>query len=150
MYVAWNMGKWKKLIDLKQCCLPYHVTLLMAFILTVVLGLTIAVQVGLLLAFISFIYRISSLSRCELAQTSDFPGLQNQEGSIDAYRIHGALFFGAVKLLENIELNLPTQTLLLDLKNVMYIDTSGMDTIMEHCAFMQNSRDHFWLSTPAA
>ena len=131
MYVAWNMGDWKKFIELKQFRLPYRITILSVFLLTVVLDLTVAVQVGLLLAFITFIYRISSLSRCERAEGNDFPRLANLQGSIDAYRIYGAIFFGAVKLLEKIEENLPTQTLLLDLKNVIYVDTSGMDTIME-------------------
>ncbi len=142
MFVAWNMGEWRKFIDLKQFRLPYRITILSVFILTVVLDLTIAVQVGLLLAFITFIYRISSLSRCELALASDFPDLSNQQGKIDAYRIYGAIFFGAVKLLEKIEVNLPSQTLLLDLKNVIYIDTSGMDTIMElaHLCEIRNIR----------
>jgi sulfate permease, SulP family len=131
MYVAWSMGDWKKFIDLKQFRLPYRITILSVFLLTVTVDLTVAVQVGLLLAFITFIYRISSLSRCERAEGKDFLILENLRGQIDAYRIYGAIFFGAVKLLEKIEENLPTQTLLLDLKNVIYIDTSGMDTIME-------------------
>lgn len=131
MYVAWNMGEWRKFIDLKQFRLPYRITILSVFILTVVLDLTVAVQVGLLLAFITFIYRISSLSRCEIADTQTYPTLTNLKGQIDAYRIYGAIFFGAVKLLEKIEENLPSQTLVLDLKNVIYIDTSGMDTISE-------------------
>lgn len=142
IYVAWNMGEWKKFIELKQFRLPYRITILSVFILTVILDLTIAVEVGLLLAFITFIYRISSLSRCEIALASDFPGLSNQQGRMDAYRIHGAIFFGAVKLLEKIETNLPSQTLLLDLKNVIYIDTSGMDTVMElaHLCKIRNIR----------
>ncbi len=142
IYVSWNMGEWKKFIELKQFRLPYRITILSVFILTVILDLTIAVEVGLLLAFITFIYRISSLSRCEIALASDFPGLSNQQGRMDAYRIHGAIFFGAVKLLEKIETNLPSQTLLLDLKNVIYIDTSGMDTIMElaHLCKIRNIR----------
>ena len=131
MYVAWNMGEWQKLIDLKQFRIPYRITILSVFILTVILDLTIAVQVGLLLAFITFIYRISSLSRCERAEGKDFAALTSLQGQVDAYRIYGAIFFGAVKLLEKIEENLPTKTLLLDLKNVIYVDTSGMDTIME-------------------
>jgi len=57
--------------------------------------------------------------------------LKNQVGKIDAYRIYGAIFFGAVQLLENIEKNLPSETLILDLKNVIYVYASGMDTIME-------------------
>ena len=142
MYVAWNMGEWKKFIHLKQFRLPYRITILSVFLLTVIMDLTVAVEVGLLLAFITFIYRISSLSRCEIADVSHFPALENQQGRIDAYRIYGAIFFGAVKLLEKIEENLPSQTLLLDLKNVIYVDTSGIDTISElaHLCKVRNVR----------
>ncbi|WP_353427997.1 SulP family inorganic anion transporter [Polynucleobacter sp. MWH-UH19D] len=131
MFVAWNMGEWRKFVDLKQFRLPYQLTILSVFTLTVILDLTIAVQVGLLFAFITFIYRISSLSRCEQADTQQYPALENYQGRIDAYRIYGAIFFGAVKLLEKIEQKLPSQILLLDLKNVIYIDTSGMEAISE-------------------
>ena len=131
MYVAWNMGEWKKFVELKQFRLPYRATIISVFLLTVILDLTIAVEVGLLLAFITFIYRISSLSRCELAEDQYYPELKNLRGRVDAYRIYGAIFFGAVKLLEKIEEALPSDTLLLDLKNVIYIDTSGMDTLTE-------------------
>jgi len=131
MYVAWNMGEWKKFIELKQFRIPYRITILSVFLLTVMVDLTVAIEVGLLSAFITFIYRISSLSRCEIADATHFPLLENQQGRIDAYRIYGAIFFGAVKLLEQIEKNLPSKTLLLDLKNVIYVDTSGMDTIAE-------------------
>ena len=131
MYVAWNMGEWSKFFDLKQFRLAYRLTMLSVFGLTIILDLTVAVEIGLLLAFITFIYRISSLSRCEAANLKDFPVLENQAGKIDAYRIYGAIFFGAVQLLESIEKNLPSETLILDLKNVIYVDASGMDTIME-------------------
>lgn len=131
MFVAWNMGEWRKFIDLKQFRLPYRVTMLSVFLLTVVLDLTVAIQVGLLLAFITFIYRISSLSRYEAASTDDFPELVLQQGKVAAFRLYGAIFFGAVKLIEKIESELPTQALVLDLKNVIYIDVSGMDALLE-------------------
>jgi sulfate permease, SulP family len=131
MFVAWNMGEWKKFIDLKQFRLPYRLTMLSVFFLTIILDLTVAIQVGLLLAFITFIYRISSLSRYEPANTADFPDLLQHQGKIAAFRIHGAIFFGAVKMLESIENELPSHTLLLDLKNVIYIDVSGMDAMLE-------------------
>ncbi|MEY3799928.1 MAG: hypothetical protein RLZZ406_1231, partial [Pseudomonadota bacterium] len=118
MFVAWNMGEWKKFIDLKQFRLPYRLTMLSVFFLTIILDLTVAIQVGLLLAFITFIYRISSLSRYEPANTTDFPDLLQHQGKIAAFRIHGAIFFGAVKILESIENELPSHALLLDLKNV--------------------------------
>ncbi|MBU3589613.1 SulP family inorganic anion transporter [Polynucleobacter sp. 80A-SIGWE] len=131
MFVAWNMGEWRKFADLKQFRLPYRLTMLSVFFLTIILDLTVAIQVGLLLAFITFIYRISSLSRYESASASDFPELEQHRGSIAAFRIYGAIFFGAVKILERIENELPSKVLVLDLKNVIYIDVSGMDALLE-------------------
>ena len=131
MYVAWNMGEWKKFANLKQFRLPYRLTMLSVFALTIVLDLTVAIQIGLLLAFITFIYRISSLSRYETASAVDYPELKQHEGAITAFRIYGALFFGAVKILEDIEKELPSKVLLLDVKNVIYIDVSGMDALLE-------------------
>ena len=131
MFVAWNMGEWRKFADLKQFRLPYRLTMLSVFFLTIILDLTVAIQVGLLLAFLTFIYRISSLSRYELASPIDFPDLQQYQGKIAAFRIYGAIFFGAVKLLENIENELPSKVLILDLKNVIYIDVSGIDALLE-------------------
>jgi SulP family sulfate permease len=131
MFVAWNMGEWKKFVDLKQFRLPYRLTMLSVFVLTIVLDLTVAIQVGLLLAFITFVYRISSLSRYETASTIDYPELQQHQGAISVFRIYGAIFFGAVKILERIENELPSKALVLDLKNVIYIDVSGMDALLE-------------------
>jgi SulP family sulfate permease len=131
MYVAWNMGEWKKFANLKQFRLPYRLTMLSVFALTIVLDLTVAIQIGLLLAFLTFIYRISSLSRFETTSAVDYPELKQHEGAITAFRIYGALFFGAVKILEDIEKELPSKVLLLDLKNVIYIDVSGMDALLE-------------------
>jgi len=131
MFVAWNMGEWKKFLDLKQFRLPYRMTMLSVFFLTIILDLTVAIQVGLLLTFITFIYRISSLSRYEPVSTIDFPDLLQHQGQIAAFRIYGAIFFGAVKMLESIENELPSKALLLDLKNVIYVDVSGMDAILE-------------------
>jgi len=136
IFIAWNMGDWKKFIDFKQFRLPYQVTMISVFLLTVIVDLTVAVEVGLVLAFITFVYRISSLSRIEMAQASDFPLLVGLEEKVSAYRVYGALFFGAVQLLEKIEMQLPKNAVVLDFKNVIYIDSTGMDTLIEfmhHC-----------------
>jgi SulP family sulfate permease len=52
-----------------------------------------------------------------------------QAGQVAAYRLYGALFFGAVRLIENLQDALPDKVLVLDLKNVMYVDSSGMDAL---------------------
>jgi SulP family sulfate permease len=131
MYVAWNMGEWREFAHLRQYRLPYRITLLAVFTLTVVADLTVAVEVGLVAACLTFIYRISSLTRSEAVPTPT-PGVR-------AWRLYGALFFGAVKLIEDIERQLraadaavqPARVLVLDLKNLLYIDSSGADTLRD-------------------
>lgn len=129
LFVAWNMGEWREFLHLRQFRMPYRITLLAVFFLTVVFDLTVAVEVGLMAACVTFIYRISSLSRSEMVSAADQPLLQDMAGKVDAYRLYGALFFGAVKLLEAIEDKLPSAVLVLDLKNVIYFDTSGADAL---------------------
>ena len=131
MFVAWNMGEWREFAHLRQYRLPYRATLLAVFFLTVVFDLTVAVEVGLVAACITFIYRISSLSRSERVSATDHPRLAGHETRVAAYRLYGAIFFGAVKLIEELEDHLPARTLVLDFKNVMYIDSSGADTVLD-------------------
>ncbi len=125
VYVAWNMGEWRAFLQLRQYRLPYRLTLLAVFGLTVIVDLTVAVEVGLLAACLTFIYRISSLTRAEAVS------LPGQDGRVQAWRLYGALFFGAVKLVENMEHQLPARALVLDLKNLIYVDSSGADTLMD-------------------
>jgi SulP family sulfate permease len=130
MFVAWNMGEWREFVLLRQYRMPYRITLLAVFFLTVVFDLTVAVEVGLIAACITFIYRISSLSRSEAVTPDGYPQLAGQAGQVDAWRLYGALFFGAVKLVEAIEDRLPARVLVLDLKNLIYVDSSGADSLM--------------------
>jgi len=130
MFVAWNMGEWHEFLLLRQYRLPYRLTLLAVFFLTVVFDLTVAVEVGLIAACLTFIYRISSLSRCESVAHQDHPALVGHENEIQAWRIYGALFFGAVQLIEDIEDKIGARILVVDLKNVIYIDSSGADALL--------------------
>ena len=130
MFVAWNMGEWREFVNLRQYRTPYRVTLLAVFFLTVVFDLTVAVEAGLIAACITFIYRISSLSRSEPITAADQPVLAGHEGRIEVHRLYGALFFGAVKLIEALEDHLPQQALVIDLKNVIYVDSSGADSLL--------------------
>ncbi len=132
MFVAWNMGEWHQFVQLRQFRLPYRLTLIAVFVLTVVFDLTVAVEVGLVAACMTFIYRISSLSRCEPVDLSIHPARDFKPDATEgvaAYRLYGALFFGAVKLIEDLLDHLPQRALVLDLKNVIYVDSSGADTL---------------------
>ncbi len=129
VFVAWNMGEWHEFVHLRQYRMPYRVTLVAVFVLTVVFDLTVAVEVGLVAACLTFIYRISSLTRAERCAADDYPVLRGHEDAVHAYRLYGALFFGAVKLIEAMEDDLPQRCLVLDFKNVIYVDSSGADTL---------------------
>ena len=129
MFVAWNMGEWREFLHLRQLRKSYGATLVAVFLLTVIFDLTVAVEAGLIAACLIFIYRISSLSRYEVVSAEAQPALANLQGQVDAYRLYGALFFGTVKLLEDIEVKLPSHALVLDLKNVIYLDPTGVDTL---------------------
>lgn len=140
MFVAWNMGEWREFLHLRQYRLPYRITLLAVFFLTVVFDLTVAVEVGLVAACLTFIYRISSLSRSEAVSRIDHPSLAGYETGIQAWRLYGALFFGAVKLVEDIQDRLDCPVLVLDLKNLIYVDSTGADALMNliHSCRMRN------------
>ena len=121
MFVAWNMGEWREFVHLRQFRLPYRATLLAVFVLTVVVDLTVAVEVGLIAACLTFIFRISSLSRAEAIDVA--------MSNVLAYRLNGALFFAAVALVEDIEDKLPSKAVVLDLSSLLYIDSSGADAL---------------------
>ena len=121
MFVAWNMGEWREFVHLRQFRLPYRATLLAVFVLTVVVDLTVAVEVGLIAACLTFIFRISSLSRAEAINVA-MP-------NVLAYRLNGALFFAAVALVDDIEDKLPSKAVVLDLSSLLYIDSSGADAL---------------------
>lgn len=120
LFVAWNMGDWKAFSQLKQFRWPYRWTLLAVFALTVLVDLTVAIEVGLAAACLTFIYRISSLTHRTLLFDN---------GDTQHWAITGALFFGAVDVLNALTHRLPKKTLLLDFKGVIYMDSSGADAI---------------------
>src|SRR4029453_14685122 len=65
LFVAWNMGEWRAFAHLRHFSNNYRVVMLATFLLTVIFDLTVAVEVGLILASLLFIMRISSLTRLE-------------------------------------------------------------------------------------
>jgi SulP family sulfate permease len=91
--------------------------------------LTVAVEFGVFAACLTFIYHISSLSRSERLTRTDHAELA--DARIHAWRLYGALFFGATQLVEQLQDHLPPHTLVLDLKNVIYVDSTGAEAL-EH------------------
>ena len=134
LMVAWNMGEWHAFEELKRFRLPYRTTLLSTFLLTVVFDITVAVEAGLILSCLFFIWRISTLTRVEsvaLPNESVVTGSPEGLKTAGLWRIEGALFFGSIDKLE--VLLEPTEPLpklvLLDLTRLLYMDATGQEAL---------------------
>ncbi|WP_353154357.1 SulP family inorganic anion transporter [Herminiimonas fonticola] len=129
LYVAYNMGEWHEFARLRHFSMNYRILMLATFLLTVIVDLTVAVQVGLVLACVFFIYRISSLTRIELIP-SDRLSTPLPHGVL-AYSIFGSLFFGAVDKLEGLidAEAIPEQALILELHQLINLDATGLDAL---------------------
>ena len=126
LFVAWNMGEWREFARLRQFSLPYRTTLVGTFVLTVAFDLTVAVEVGLVMACGFFIYRMSQQFRLEVPASV----IAVPEG-VYLRRLYGALFFGAVGKIEAVADALPpgTRCVVLEMHRLVSMDTSGLDAL---------------------
>jgi SulP family sulfate permease len=119
------MGEWHEFARLRHFSASYRTILVGTFLLTVVFDLTVAVQVGLVLACVFFIYRMGTLFRIE-------PNGVPVDGVV-VYRLYGALFFGAVAKMEAASESVPAgaRTVILEMHRLVLMDTSGLDALAQ-------------------
>ncbi|ATE59078.1 SulP family inorganic anion transporter [Thauera sinica] len=136
--VSINMGEWHAFApqELARYSLNYRTILLGTFFVTVVFDLTLAVELGMVLASLFFIYRMSDLTRIERIPLEDHYGveaLSRADGTprILAYDMFGSLFFGAANKLENLLLmeHGHPDVVILEMDKVINIDTTGLDIL---------------------
>ena len=124
LYVAWNMGEWREFAHLHRASSHYRLIMLGTFLLTVIFDLTVALQVGLILACVLFVRRMSSLFQVvEVSRSAEAVSFQ----------LYGSLFFGAVAKLDPIlsAVESAPQGLVvrLDVQSLQSLDTSGLDVL---------------------
>lgn len=132
--VAINMGEWHEFKKLRRFSNNYRAILLTTFFVTVIFDLTIAVELGMVLACLFFIYRMSELTRIErlpLKEHEGEPAFLYPDGSlrIAAWRLYGSLFFGAVNKLEALldpQAGHP-EVVILDMQSLIQLDTTGLE-----------------------
>ncbi len=132
LYVAYNMGDWGAFPRLRRFSFNHRALMLTTFALTVIFDLTVAVQVGLVLASLFFIYRISDLTRVERIDLG--PEFARKDGpTVRAYRLFGSLFFGSVGKIDALQTPfdpLPG-VMILEMHQVINLDTSGLEALEE-------------------
>ncbi|WP_435749642.1 SulP family inorganic anion transporter [Thauera sp. AutoDN2] len=136
--VSINMGEWHAFAprELARYSLQYRTILLGTFFITVLFDLTLAVEIGMVLASLFFMYRMSDLTRIERIALPELAGAETQlraDGTprILAYKLSGSLFFGAANKLENLLLMQDghPDVVILDMDRVLSLDTTGLDIL---------------------
>jgi len=134
MVVAINMGEWHHFRELRRFSYSYRIILLATFFVTVLFDLTIAVELGMVLASLFFIYRMSELTRVErrpLREEASEPRFLYPDGTmrVAAWQLFGSLFFGAVNKLEALldpAAGHP-EVVILDMTQLIQLDTTGLE-----------------------
>ena len=138
--VAYNMGEWREIGAILRLDIPEKTVWALTFVLTVMADLTIAVEVGMTLAALLYVYRIS-LTTTVSPVTPQYIERSRPHVLQDKYippyvtilRIHGPFLFGTTDKLadETADLTYLSPIVILRLRNMTAIDATGMHAL-EH------------------
>jgi SulP family sulfate permease len=139
--VAYHMSEWRTFRSELSAPRSDVLVLLSTFILTVLVDLTVAIEVGIVLAAFLFMRRMSEVTSIaavtlEFAGTGDFPSSGVPRGElagVAVYEIDGPFFFGAAeKFKETLStIASPPRVLILRMRNVMAMDSTGMHALRD-------------------
>ena len=155
--VALNMGEWHNFARLPKWPRSDAAVFLAAFGLTVIIDLTVAVEIGMVLAAVLFIKRVSETSQITAVdETTETEGLQHSligkaiPDRVMVYRMFGAFFFGAADKLESVlkrEKREP-DVLVLRMRKVIAIDATGLNALEDLYERLHRRGKHIVLSAP--
>jgi sulfate permease, SulP family len=136
--VAYNMGEWREISDILRLDAADKSVWLITFGLTVAADLTLAVEVGMALAALLYIYRVSQTTTVSLVTANYIErGRQHilQDKDVPPYvsivRIHGPFLFGTTDKLadETRDLSRFAPIVVLRLRNMTAIDATGLHAL---------------------
>jgi SulP family sulfate permease len=141
--VAWNMGEWREIRDILKQTYTDVLVWLATFLLTVLADLTVAVEVGMAMAALMFIRRVSrttTVSRVtpEYIEAGRPHILQDKSIPEDVaiFRIHGPFLFGSTDKLHEIaeQADALPPVVILRCRNMTAVDGTGLSAIEELAA----------------
>lgn len=138
--VAYNMCQWRTFVRLIKTAPKSDIAVLViTFVLTVAFDLVVAIEIGMLLACLLFMKRMSDetelrgwryveqLSEKELEKEAE--KLRKVPASIRVYEITGPLFFGAADKIEHIIVKEMTKCLIIRMRSVPAMDSTAMNAL---------------------
>jgi SulP family sulfate permease len=140
MVVAFNMGEWHDIPVLWKQRWADPLVWLATFALTILADLTVAVEVGMILAALLFISRVASTTTVtrvtrEYVERGRPHILQDKviPDYVTVLRIHGPFLFGATDKLTDLSAEIPTYGAIvaLRLRNMTALDATGLRAIQD-------------------
>ena len=138
--VAWNMSEVKHFAHLlKTAPIADRLILVITFLLTVFADLVVAVNVGMILAILHFLRRMSDavetlpVDETELHTELARHGIKHLPTDLLVYEIAGPMFFGAVENFERalVQTQADPKTLIIRLRHVPFMDITGIQVLEE-------------------
>lgn len=156
--VSYNMSEWRTFRSLLKN--PAHdvMVLLVTFFLTVIFDLTIAIEIGLLLAMVLFMRRMMettqvSVSTDRLDLSADGEIRHDDEvlkipSGVEVYEIDGPFFFGVANKFDECMKQLSTKPRIriIRMRKVPFIDSTGLHNLESLCRLSQREHIHIILS----
>jgi SulP family sulfate permease len=142
--VAYNMSEWRSFLEIFKSPKSDLIVLLTTFGLTVIFDLTIAIQIGMVLAVFLFMRNMAMVTNVGIItkelkdddeESFDANAIQNKKvpDGVEVFEINGPFFFGAVSKFRD-ALNIienPPKVLIIRMRNVPAIDGTGIHTLEE-------------------
>ena len=147
--VAYNMSEWRTFKYLLHADKSEVAVLLLTFFLTVIVNLTVAIEVGLVLAIVMFVRRVmqtSSISVIEdaelLASEADEDVINPEDtehldipAGVEVYEVNGPFFFGLASKFEEFEQSRKAgvKVRIIRMRRVPFIDSTGVNNLRNLC-----------------
>jgi SulP family sulfate permease len=133
--VAYNMSEWKSFVSILRGSAFDNIVLLVTFFLTVLVDLTVAIEIGIVLASLLFMKRMADAGKYSVADV-DQDVIENYADipkQIRIFEVSGPFFFGSAK--EYGELMKSTgqksKILIIRMRHVPFIDSTGIHNLKE-------------------
>src|SRR3990172_6672431 len=139
--VAYNMSEWRSFVEIFKYPKSDIAVLLTTFGLTIVFDLTVAIQIGMVLAVLLFMRRMAMVSNVGIItrelkdeeESFDVNSIQNKKvpDGVEVFEIRGPFFFGAVsKFRDAVRIvESPPKIIIIRMRDVPAIDSTGIDAL---------------------
>ena len=156
--VSYNMSGWRTFIQLFKNPKSDVIVLMMTFLLTVIFDLTIAIEVGLLVACLLFMKRMAESTQIKVIADEIDPNDEtdaevHEEAltipkGVEVYEINGPYFFGIANRFEELmaELDNHPKVRIIRMRRVPFIDSTGIHNLQNLCEMSHREGTHIVLS----